>query len=218
MRWPAVAWSRPVDACPVGGPDLAVGKIQATGGGVITIADSNLESGTISASIAGTAGVNKNTSGNVTFSGANTYTGNTTVNMGTLNLTASSNTNPVKLVLNGVASTEDATLFAALDTVPKPASIGDPNPLSIRDVRREGKTVLVDVVASDADKVELFAEGPTPDWALPVPKLLAHGPPGAKRFAFDLDGLPPGASADGAALKLTLVGGERAYEFNVNLN
>src|SRR5206468_3946171 len=88
-----------------GGPDLAVGKIQATGGGVITIADSNLESGTISASIAGTAGVNKNTSGNVTFSGANTYTGNTTVNMGTLNLTASSNTNPVKLVLNGVAST-----------------------------------------------------------------------------------------------------------------
>ena len=39
-----------------------------------------------------------------------------------------------------------------------------------------------------------------------------------KRFAFELDGLPPGASPDGAALKLTLVGGDRAYEFNVNLN
>jgi hypothetical protein len=51
-----------------------------------------------------------------------------------------------------------------------------------------------------------------------VPKLLEHGPPGVKRFAFDLDGLPPGANADGAALKLTLVGGERAYEFNVNLD
>jgi hypothetical protein len=30
--------------------------------------------------------------------------------------------------------------------------------------------------------------------------------------------LPPGATADGAALKLTLVGGDRAYEFNVSLN
>ena len=39
-----------------------------------------------------------------------------------------------------------------------------------------------------------------------------------KRFAFELDGLPPGVSPDGAALKLTLVGGDRAYEFNVNLN
>jgi hypothetical protein len=39
-----------------------------------------------------------------------------------------------------------------------------------------------------------------------------------KRFAFELEGLPPGAKAEGAALKLTLVGGEKAYEFNVNLN
>src|ERR1051325_5401971 len=122
-----------------------------------------------------------------------------------------------ELAFNSVASTEDASLFAALDAVPKPANIGDPNPLTIRDVRRDGKTVLVDVVAPDS-RVELFAEGPAPDWALPVPKLLAQGPPGVKRFAFDLDGVPPGASADGAALKLTLVGGERAWEFNVNLN
>ncbi|MEA2882002.1 MAG: hypothetical protein QOH32_1258 [Bradyrhizobium sp.] len=123
-----------------------------------------------------------------------------------------------ELTFNSVASTEDASLFAALDTVPKPANIGDPNPLTIRDVRRDGKTVLVDVVAPDSGKVDLFVEGPTADWALPVPKLLAHGPPGVKRFAFDLDGLPPGASADGAALKLTLVGGDRAYEFDVKLN
>jgi hypothetical protein len=39
-----------------------------------------------------------------------------------------------------------------------------------------------------------------------------------KRFTFDLDGLPPGAKPEGAALKLTLVGGERSYEFNINLN
>jgi DsbC/DsbD-like thiol-disulfide interchange protein len=124
-----------------------------------------------------------------------------------------------ELAFTSVASTEDSALSAALDTVPKPATIGDPNPLTIRDVKREGKNgVLVDVAAPDSAEVNLFVEGPTPEWALPVPKLLEHGPPGVKRFAFDLDGLPPGANPDGAALKLTLVGGERAYEFNVNLD
>ena len=123
-----------------------------------------------------------------------------------------------ELAFASVASTEDSVLFAALDTVPKPASVGDPNPLTIRDVKREGKsTVLVDVVAPDAKAVNLFVEGPTPDWGLPVPKLLEHGPPGVKRFAFELDGVPPGTSPEGAALKLTLVGGERSYEFNINL-
>ena len=103
--------------------------------------------------------------------------------------------------------------------MPKPANVGDPNPLTIRDVKREGKNnVLVDVTAPEAKEVSLFVEGPTPDWALPVPKLVEQSPPGVKRFTFELDGLPPGASAEGAALKLTLVGGDRAYEFNVSLN
>jgi DsbC/DsbD-like thiol-disulfide interchange protein len=125
----------------------------------------------------------------------------------------------VELAFASVASTEDGALSTALDTVPKPATVGDPNPLTIRDVKREGKTnVLVDVAAPEGKDVSLFVEGPTPDWALPVPKLLEHSPPGVKRFSFELDGLPPGANPDGAALKLTLVGGERAYEFNINLN
>jgi len=124
-----------------------------------------------------------------------------------------------ELAFASVASTEDSALFAALDTVPKPANIGDPNPLTIRDVKRDGKSsVLVDVAAPDAREVSLFVEGPTPDWALPVPTLLEPSPPGIKRFSFELDGLPPGANPEGAALKLTLVGGDRAYEFNINLN
>ncbi|WP_299718520.1 protein-disulfide reductase DsbD domain-containing protein [Tardiphaga sp.] len=123
-----------------------------------------------------------------------------------------------ELAFTSVASTEDAALTAALDTVPKPATLGDPNPLTIRDVKRDGKNVLVDVVAPDGGDPSLFVEGPTPEWALPVPKLQAHSPAGVKRFEFELDGLPPGASADGAALKLTLVGADKAYEFNVNLN
>jgi len=123
-----------------------------------------------------------------------------------------------ELTFASVASTEDSILFAALDTVPKPASVGDPNPLTIRDVKREGKSaVVVDVLSPDARTVNLFVEGPTPDWALPVPKLVEHGPPGIKRFFFELDGVPPGVNPEGAALKLTLVGGDRSYEFNINL-
>src|ERR1700720_4583203 len=124
-----------------------------------------------------------------------------------------------ELAFTSVASTEDSALFAALDTVPKPANVGDPNPLTIRDVKRDGKSpVLVDVVSPDARVVNLFVEGPTPDWGLPVPKLLESSPPGVKRFAFELDGVPPGVNPDGAALKLTLVSGDRSYEFNINLD
>src|SRR6516162_5604350 len=123
-----------------------------------------------------------------------------------------------ELAFNSVASTEDSALFAALDTVPKPANVGDPNPLTIRDVKRESKAeVLVDVVTPDARAVNLFVEGPTPDWGLPVPKVREDSPPGVKRFSFQLDGVPPGVDPAGAALKLTLVGADRSYEFNINL-
>src|ERR1700719_628061 len=105
-----------------------------------------------------------------------------------------------ELPFTSVASTEDSALFAALDTVPKPANVGDPHPLTIRDVKRDGKAgVLVDVVTPDAHNVSLLVEGPTPDWALPVPTPVEHSPPGAKRFAFQLEGVPPGVNPDGAA-------------------
>ena len=68
-------------------------------------------------------------------------------------------------------------------------------------------------MAAPADaKVELFAEGPTPEWALPLPAPVAGAPPGLQRFAFDLDGLPPGASAKGATLRLTAVTDADAIE------
>jgi DsbC/DsbD-like thiol-disulfide interchange protein len=123
-----------------------------------------------------------------------------------------------ELAIASVASTQDGALATALDSVPVPASIGDPNPVTIRDVERKGDdSVEVDVVAPQASKVSLFVEGPTPDWALPVPKQVADSPPGIRRFRFALEGLPPGAHAAGAALKFTLVGPDKAYEFNANL-
>src|SRR6267142_691691 len=45
-----------------------------------------------------------------------------------------------ELTFASVASTEDGALSAALDTVPKPANVGDPTPLTIRDVKRDGNS------------------------------------------------------------------------------
>jgi DsbC/DsbD-like thiol-disulfide interchange protein len=110
----------------------------------------------------------------------------------------------------------DGTLQAALDAVPKPAGVGDANPLTISAVRRDGKNVIVDVTAPDTAEVSLLAEGPTADWALPVPRQTSTGP-GVRHFIFALEGLPPGVSADGATLKLTLVGPDQAREFDTRL-
>ena len=67
-------------------------------------------------------------------------------------------------------------------------------------------------------KVDLFAEGPTPKWALPLPEPVAGMPSnGLQRFGFDLDGLPPGATADGATLKFTAVSRGQAIEVEYRL-
>src|SRR6478752_9433705 len=88
-----------------------------------------------------------------------------------------------ELAFASVASTEDGNLSEALNTVPKPANVGDPNALTIRDVKRDDtSSVLVNVTAPDGKDVSLFVEGPTPDWALPVPKLVDSSPAGVKRF------------------------------------
>jgi hypothetical protein len=72
--------------------------------------------------------------------------------------------------------------------------------------------VVVDVVAPAAANVELFVEGPTPDWALPLPEPVAGAPDPIKRFAFALDGLPTGAKPEGALLTLTAVTNDGAIE------
>ncbi len=122
-----------------------------------------------------------------------------------------------ELSFASVASTQDSALSAALDTVPVPASIGDQHPVTVREVGRQGQTVQVEVAAPDPRAIDLLAEGPTPDWALPLPRRVDPSPAGVQRFAFELEGLPSGAKAEGAALKLTVIGGERAYEFTATL-
>jgi DsbC/DsbD-like thiol-disulfide interchange protein len=116
-----------------------------------------------------------------------------------------------ELTLSRKSTGEYGALAQGEALVPAPARIGDAGALAIRAVKRDDKRILVDVAAPD-DSVELFAEGPTAEWALPVPSPIAGAPAGQQRFAFELDGLPPGAKPDGAELKLTAVAGGKAIE------
>jgi DsbC/DsbD-like thiol-disulfide interchange protein len=122
----------------------------------------------------------------------------------------------LELKLIGTQNTNDATVSAAEALVPKVAAIGDSGVPAIRSVHREagaGKPKIVaDVAAPAGVSAILFAEGPNAKWALPLPEPVPGAPAGLQRFAFDLDGLPPGESGAGAILRLTAVAGDKAIE------
>jgi DsbC/DsbD-like thiol-disulfide interchange protein len=127
-----------------------------------------------------------------------------------------------ELTLSGGASSHDAALAAAEARLPHKAALGEGAALAIKSVRREGAgaraRILVDVAAPPAATIALFAEGPTPEWALPVPVAVDGAPKGLQRFAFDLDGAPPGATYDGAAIALTAVADDVAIEVVTRLD
>jgi DsbC/DsbD-like thiol-disulfide interchange protein len=121
------------------------------------------------------------------------------------------------LTLTGQGAAE-ATLEKAEQRVPKRTALGATadNALAVLSVHREPgephERVTVEVAVPPGAPIELFAEGPTGEWALPLPEPVgpAQGP--TRRFTFDLDGLPPGAQAKGATLTLTAVSGDDAIE------
>lgn len=129
----------------------------------------------------------------------------------------------LRLALTG-QSADEAILEKADRLVPKRAALGvDPgNGLVIRSVQLASvagkERVFVDLTAPVGAPVTLFAEGPTPEWALPLPEPdgPAQGPD--RRFAFDLDGLPPGAQGKGATIILTAVSGDAAIEVPAHLD
>jgi len=141
---------------------------------------------------------------------------------------------------------EEAAIARAEIRVPRPVALGQParaeaareraqagqvaaaesadrhrGPLAILGVHRQPgdahDRILVDVEAPAGAPVDLFVEGPTPDWSLPLPQQGAAD--GAVRhFEFELEGLPPDAKAEGAALTLTAVSGDDAIEVTAHLD
>jgi hypothetical protein len=106
--------------------------------------------------------------------------------------------------------------------VPKKISLGQGSPLAVKTVRRDDGAgrprIVVDIAAPHGAEVALFAEGPAPDWALPVPAAIAGAPAGLQRFAFDLDGAPPGAKYEGAPVTLTARADNVAIEVVIRLD
>jgi DsbC/DsbD-like thiol-disulfide interchange protein len=121
-----------------------------------------------------------------------------------------------QLALAGGLSSQDAALADAQSRVPKKRALGEGSMLAIRSVRREESLprsrVVIDVAAPPSASVELFAEGPSSDWALPLPIAAGAAPAGLQRFAFDLDGAPPGAKYEGAVITITAVAADDAIE------
>ena len=98
--------------------------------------------------------------------------------------------------------------------VPRALALGESGPLAIAalavDRARQPWRVAVEAVAPP--DAELFVEGPTAAWALPVPGPGTPRPDGRLRFEFDLDGAPPDAALDDARLTFTLVTATAATE------
>jgi DsbC/DsbD-like thiol-disulfide interchange protein len=126
-----------------------------------------------------------------------------------------------EILLSGIAGAHETDLAAAEGRVPQPAALGAAGALAIRSVKREGSgadaRIVVEVTAPAGAAVDLFVEGPTPHWALPLPAAIAS-PPGMHRFAFRLDGLPPGENGHAARLTFTAVAGATAIEVAAHLD
>jgi DsbC/DsbD-like thiol-disulfide interchange protein len=115
-------------------------------------------------------------------------------------------------------STHNSELTAAEAEVPKRVTAAQAG-LTARRVNGSKPVVAVDLAAPAGQSVNLFVEGPTPQWALPIPKPAKATQAGRAQFRFELDGLPPGADPAGQFdLTFTVVTGERAVEVKTHLD
>jgi DsbC/DsbD-like thiol-disulfide interchange protein len=127
------------------------------------------------------------------------------------------------LTLTGAVA-DAALLEKAEQRVPKRVALGPlgGHALAVLSVQRGAggnhKKVAVEIAAPAGAPVQLFAEGPSPEWALPLPEPAGPDTGARRRFTFDLDGLPPGAHAKGATLTLTAVSGDDAIEVPAHLD
>jgi len=124
-----------------------------------------------------------------------------------------------ELTLTPGDSSQDSALAAAEARVPKQVTAAQLG-LTVRRTNDGTKPlVAVDLGAPAGNPIDLFVEGPTPQWALPIPKRSKTAPAGRAQFSFELDGLPPGVDPKGQVdLTFTVVTGERAVEVKTHLD
>ncbi len=124
-----------------------------------------------------------------------------------------------ELTLRHGGGTENPTLAAAEARVPRPvtaAAIG----FTVRRASIGPKPLIAVTLKAPDHPVQLIAEGPTPDWALPIPTPVQDAPDGLQHFTFALDGLPPGVNPNQGPFELTftVITATRAYEIKTRLD
>jgi len=124
------------------------------------------------------------------------------------------------LVLATGASSEDAAVKAAAARVPKRVSESTAGLTAKRVAGGAKPLVMVDLPAPANVPVSVFVEGPSAEWALPIPKPAQGAPAGHRHFSFELDGLPPGVDPNKGPFELTftVVEGPQAYEVTTRLD
>jgi DsbC/DsbD-like thiol-disulfide interchange protein len=113
----------------------------------------------------------------------------------------------------GLSGNEPA-LDAAEARVPAAARVGTNKSFGVLATRLErGKEprALIEVAVPVGKPFDLFAEGPSDEWALPLPKRI-EASNGRARFAIPIDGAPAGGGPTPSKLRLTLVAGSEAVE------
>ena len=123
-----------------------------------------------------------------------------------------------QLVLERRAAANDA-LTAAEARVPRQVPAGEIALKLKRSAATPKPLVTLEVAAPEGEPVEVFAEGPGKDWALPIPKPAQGAPKGRRHFSFEFDGLPPGADPTAKYdLTFTVVTPARAFEATTRLD
>jgi DsbC/DsbD-like thiol-disulfide interchange protein len=124
-----------------------------------------------------------------------------------------------ELAIGRSASALDPELKAAESQVPKPASAAEAGLKAKRVTTGNKPLVFLDLADTGNGSMEVFVEGPTPQWSLPIPKPAQGAPAGRRHFGFELDGFPPGADPKGSYdLTYTIVTGNRAIEVSAPLD
>lgn len=116
-------------------------------------------------------------------------------------------------------SSVEPVLKAAEARVPLPATAAEAGLVARRVNGGAKPLVMIDVAAPADVPVQVFVEGPTAEWALPIPKPAQGAPAGHRHFAFELDGMPAGVDPKGRfELIFTVVKGKRAQEIITRLD
>lgn len=124
-----------------------------------------------------------------------------------------------ELPIGAAPSTQDAALKDAEARVPKKVDAAELG-LAVKRVNNAAKPlVAVDIKAHGDAPMWVLAEGPSAEWALPIPKPAQGAPAGRRHFGFELDGLPPGTDPKAAYdLTFTVIEGDRAFEATARLD